>query len=701
MKLSPTERGPSFPQACERTLDRPVRCYKVSTIVERNSAVWLLWPLVVPLIFFFLCSVRIEDQGLYYDELHQVPAAFMLIGKSSYIFAPLSWHGFPLLTMPYGGATKSVIYGLWMKSTGLPFTIYSWRVLGIFLVMVGLALFYFGAKHGLTSFGLFLFSFAFLTDISVLITTRHDWGPTALSLSLRLMWLGIWIRLECAPSVRRVEAFFFGLLPAFCIFEKLSNLGFLGAFGLLVCFPGNKRYGKYKLVILSGLLLGFTPLLLVNILEPGVSFKAALDSVRSGDYGQILGQSQSSLAQILSLGAGDEVRSFVLGDRVPHWIQRVEVTLMATFMFAAAIVGVIRWRRSGHGRLMFLSTAGYFVVAAVTYLLPKDTWVNHWIAATPFQYVALGLSLRSGASGLHWRYAYGLLPISATVLVLFLLIRTINLWDTQVALGKGLASPDWDPSYTTIARFAADHREEGTFVLADWGFATAIYALSNGSFPVAEIFWNYRKSEDLLPAIKENPGKPLYVLSRRQEGPVNPAATEMIVHDVKQIAHQEIMPVESEIRNLRSVRVLKLKYPADRQVLVIVRSGRTERFSAFGYIDQIISDGEPTNRFDLFGWALFDASNPKAFLSLYTKLPVRSVGALPVFRPDVAKTLGDTREIVRGFQIKLTLKNPVPLDIVRRSLCIVSDDPTRGKFLLNYSTAAQNCHQMLKESAVQ
>jgi hypothetical protein len=526
---------------------------------------WLLGMLSLPLVFFLLCTNRIDGQGIYYDELHQAPAAFMLVGKPPYTFTRLSWGNIPLLTMPYGGATKSIIYGLWMKWTGLPFSLISWRILGIVLVMVGLVLFCGGAMHGLTPIGLLVFGWLFLTDITVLMTSRHDWGPTALSMALRLAWLGLWIKLESAPSIRRVDAFFFGLLPAFSVYEKLSNITFLSVFALVLCLSKRERYRKHRLPILVGFLIGLSPLILVNLLKPAISFKQALNAGRSTDFMQVVSRIPMFLSDTLSLGAGDMVRGFIMDYPIPIWTQRAELAFMITFMLGAAIISVLYWRQQREARLMLLSTIGYFLAATLTWMLPGTTWVHHWIVATPFQYLSLALLptvvRRLGASTHSRMWTYGFLPTLALLLSCFLLVRTLNLWDTQKGLAKGMASSAWDPSYTRIARFATEHRDKANFILADWGFATAIYALSNGSFPVAEPFWNYHEREELALLLSEKPGKPIYVLSNRLGKPVNRAATEAIFRDINRMTHDHVMPVEDEIATLRSVQVLKFAYP--------------------------------------------------------------------------------------------------------------------------------------------
>jgi hypothetical protein len=126
------------------------------------------------------------------------------------------------------------------------------------------------------------------------------------------------------------------------------------------------------------------------------------------------------------------------------------------------------------------------------------------------------------------------------------------------------ASPSWDPSYTAVAAFAAKHEKDASFVAADWGFATQIYCLSNGAFPVAEPIWSwgYRWGPDLLQRyLAQKPGRPVYVLFRKLDAPLNPAVTEDIVRVVSYLAGGKLLPLEEELKNYRTVQELKFAPP--------------------------------------------------------------------------------------------------------------------------------------------
>ena len=62
--------------------------------------------LLPAVIFLWLSTVRLDAQGLYYDELHQAAGAFAYLGSPPEYFALFTIHGIPLLNMPYSGAIK-------------------------------------------------------------------------------------------------------------------------------------------------------------------------------------------------------------------------------------------------------------------------------------------------------------------------------------------------------------------------------------------------------------------------------------------------------------------------------------------------------------------------------------------------------------------------------------------------------------------
>ena len=81
-----------------------------------------------------------------------------------------------------------------MLITGNEFSVLSWRLVGILSVSAGIwvAGRTFSKLYGTISAMLFLL--LIVTDSTILMTSRHDWGPTAFALALRLILISVWIQ---------------------------------------------------------------------------------------------------------------------------------------------------------------------------------------------------------------------------------------------------------------------------------------------------------------------------------------------------------------------------------------------------------------------------------------------------------------------------------------------------------------------------
>src|SRR5512132_4167100 len=92
--------------------------------------------LLPAMVFLWLATVRLDAQGLYYDELHQAAGAFTYLGSPPEYFALFTVRGIPLLNMHYSGAIKTAVYGLYLRFVRPEFSVLSWRLVGIFFVGV-------------------------------------------------------------------------------------------------------------------------------------------------------------------------------------------------------------------------------------------------------------------------------------------------------------------------------------------------------------------------------------------------------------------------------------------------------------------------------------------------------------------------------------------------------------------------------------
>lgn len=435
--------------------------------------------------FALLASVRLTAQGPQYDELHQAVGAFTWIGAPPLSAFCLDFQGVCVLTTTYSAAIKTHLYGLFLRLSGRGFDLADWRWLGILLVAASLPLFAAGAYRVLGRREIALFFLLLLTDGSLLLFGRFDWGPVALAFLLRLAMIALWLYGEASDPPRPGNTFALGALAGLATFEKLSSSVLVLALAVMILGDRRRRSRRHLAAALLGLTTGVLPLLLVNL--GWLAKTGELISLRNLRGSPGLG-APDLVHQILTLGSGGRARKAILGLSPPPWLEIGEASLLATLLLLVLYVS-LRWRGPGEPSLRRarIALAAFAAVGAGLWAMPRETRAHHWILATPFQYLAIALALRASGGN---RVA----GITFTVLAtLWLGLRLAALGSVENALRHGSASEAWDPSLAELGRFAA-RRPPGTlFVATDWGVATQILCFANGRpGRVVEPFWDER-----------------------------------------------------------------------------------------------------------------------------------------------------------------------------------------------------------------
>ena len=523
--------------------------------LSRSTALAL--GLAAALLFMALAGVRIEAQGPQYDELHQATGAFTWLGEPAPpLFCMSAWNRVCVLNMPYSAALKTNLYGLYLRLVQPRFTLASWRWLGIVLIASGIVLFSVLARRALSLPGLAVFLALLLTDVTVLLDGRFDFGPVAISLGLRLallgVWMGSWMGSEAGeggPSAR--SSFVLGALTGFATFEKLSAVVLVPALAVLVLGSPGRRSRRHLVAAGAGLATGTLPLALINLgslisygrLVSPVSGGPAVDRSLSGllSYG----------GEYLTLGHGGLFRAFMLGLGGQPWAEILEGILAGAVFLSIAFLAA---RRDAPGslRLAGLALAGYGAVGCGLWLLPRATWAHHWILGTPFQYAALALALSSEA-GRRFRR-----PALAVLAALWIAARLPGLVAVEQAFARGAASPAWDPSLARLGEFAAARAGEAVFVASDWGVATQILCFGNGRPGlVHEPFWHYHGPQTLRDILRTGNRRVFYLVRLRNPPRVVPGATDRIERDLAADPGLREVPAEPEVAGLREVLVRK------------------------------------------------------------------------------------------------------------------------------------------------
>lgn len=509
--------------------------------------------------FVLISSVELEGQGLPFDEIPLAPASFLYLGKAPYSpHTVLTWKTIPLLAVTYIGAIKSNCFGVAMKYLHVHFSVTAWRLVGILFVALGLLIFTTVSFRVLSLRTLFIFVLLFFSDITVLLYARVDWGPMALSLMCRLIWLAAWLREEFDERKSSVTAFVLGFVPSLLVYEKLNNVVFFLPLAAIILQSKERRTFQYLKILIGGLVVGALPFILVNVMTDGISFR----QIGSQSSVELTGRlSFITFAKIfLGLGAGQEVKSFVLGDVPTRWIKYAEISLISGLLLAAAVVSFTRLRSSKLARTVAVMVFAYYGVGLATWLLPRGTGIHHWIVSTPFQYCAIALivPLRREIYGAARGWSRGIIP---TMIAALLVLRIINLLEIEGSLWARHSSRSWNIDLTKATKYFAYHHSEGNFIAADYGFGAQTYCFSNGDFILSEPFWNYEGRQQLQEMIKKKKNAPIYVIYNAETSVIGSDRRARILADLHDILGPRMLPLEPALKELTGIIVEKHPNP--------------------------------------------------------------------------------------------------------------------------------------------
>ena len=530
----------------------------------RRRSVAICASLAAAAIFMCVAGINLSSQGLYYDELHQATGTFAYIGKPPSNFSSFTVYNIPVLNMRYSGAIKTAIYGLYLKISTARFTVKSWRILGILFVSMGIIIFSLFASESLPAWGCLMFFMFFLTDVNMLLSTRHDYGPVALSLMLRLTIITLWIYLQIKqPARHRIIAFCIGFLTGFAIFEKLSSIVLLFPLFFFIAMDKPRITFRRLKAYCAGFLTGVLPLFLINLYTYATtSSLISLEDVQQQDkYFRLIDYA----FHYLTLGNGSIVEETILGTGdIESAYYSIGNAVELLFIFLLMILSICAIKRyyyqNTYFRLSLACWLSYFSIGIGLHLLPNATSIHHWILGTPFHYIAIVLSLIgichlpsppwSGTSIYR-----GFFIISV---LFFFVFRITTLVSVEQSLIQGKASPKWSPELTRMGLFASRKQDVAAFVAADWGVATQIICLSNGNPNlVYELYADYKGPQQLRNVIHNSGKKIFYLVHPVPLSGVNLNNSGRIIEDISHLNELNEVSVETSMENLKTLRIRK------------------------------------------------------------------------------------------------------------------------------------------------
>jgi hypothetical protein len=467
------------------------------------------------------------------------------------------------MNMTYVGAIKTGIYGLYMLVTGQSFSVASWRLLGILFTASGIILFGVIVRKRISLTGLAIILFLIFTDLTLMLTSRFDWGPVALSAFLRILLIAIWLEGELSAELRPKNSLWIGILFGISMFEKLNNIVLIVPILLMFFSNPLRRTFRHLKALFFGGVIGMFPLILANLLslhQSGRFISFQLQNVLTTEP-HSLGNLIKTIGEYLSLGSAGQVEGFILG--VNHHLNSLAEGILLAVLFCLIIIGRIVFRRqnSTYFRLSAVLLLSYFSVMISIYFLPAPTSVHHWIIATPFQYVAVGMFLL----GLVEQNPNTLSSASKLIFTAPLLLLAISRVSGAVAVEqsflKGDASYKWDQSLTTMAKFAADQSAHAIFIAADWGIANQMICFLNGNPGIVHEFigLDQNRIEQVLNIFRRTEAADIYLVFLTPPYFTSLETRQILITDIASSLASEWanQPLEQQLEGLKSVAVYK------------------------------------------------------------------------------------------------------------------------------------------------
>ena len=392
------------------------------------------------------------------------------------------------------------------------------------------------------------------SDVTVLLGSRHDYGPFAVGLMLRLLLLGAWLARPAGAPRSPANSFVLGLLVGQLVYEKLHYVVLLLPLSLIVLGEPVRRGRAHRAAALAGLAVGTLPLAIVNLVSLAARGElVSLHGVRL-DAAPSVGGLLRDVVATLSLGAGHQLRRFILGDKWPLWATLLEL-LPAAGLLAWAALRAWTLRNTPAGRRLTVLVVSAVTFPLLLHALPRTVWVQHWLASTPL--LAMAAVLATGRAGPGARVPRGL-AAARLALAAWLAVRAVLVGTAAASLAAGHASARFDPSLSRFAAFLAARSDRAVVVGADWGVAVQAYCFAGGAPGFAfEPFWGDDWQVRLDDIRARAGGRVVYVAVLRPPFGVAPERTRSILAAFADRSRWREAPVEAEIADLVTVTVRK------------------------------------------------------------------------------------------------------------------------------------------------
>jgi hypothetical protein len=450
----------------------------------RNFRQWLvlLAPLTVIVCYILIASYKLRYPGVMYDEALYVNAALGGVDKTT--FMTMTFHGFPILLMPYIGALKSYIFfPIFALFKVSPITM---RFPDILLSAGALFVLY---KLLREQVGKYL-SFCIITltalDASFIMFTRLDNGPVVLDFLLKI--IGLCALLRFARDHQKWALYVFWLAMFLGVFNKLNFIWYVNAFvGAFILIYGRDLFRKLK-----------KPERLHTLLVSGVGYVLTFLYYLYISHKYNLGSSLGFVGwhtiynNLVPLISGSWFYNYALSP--------AKVGSNDIFWFMLIVIGMgvscSLWLLLSHQKIKKLPVRFFgFVSLALLFILmelaitKQATAAWHYFSVYPLFGTAFVLALYFiGQTFSSLRSKLTIVRSGILVVVALLCLYQLNVYRQYAAIyGKPTSNVVWSPAIYPLASFTASI-PNSQFMSLDWGTQTQLLGFNPIKNKYFEVF---------------------------------------------------------------------------------------------------------------------------------------------------------------------------------------------------------------------
>jgi hypothetical protein len=346
--------------------------------------------------------------------------------------------------MPYLGNLKSWLYRLypaaWLQSLLVI------RLLPLTATALAITLATLAVRRAYGSTPSFILLALLLTNPAFLLPRILDWGPLAFSSLLLSLMLYLALASTARPALRWA---LFGFLATLGLYDKL-----LFVFPLFPLTALAVYHSRPHPAAIAGFAFGATPLLLANLLSPGIS----LSSHTTSDWSQL----PYKFTVLLATLDGSAIYPYLISTTVSH------ATLLLPLLAIALLLTRFR-----------LPTPALLLLATI---LPA------WLLMASRSPLAYSVH-HTGLFAILFEIAFALLlakalrPSFIPLLMLLLLLPTLRLPNALALHGPG---PYWNPHLSSLLTQVSAH-PDATPVALDWGISIPLQFALHSSHTILNL----------------------------------------------------------------------------------------------------------------------------------------------------------------------------------------------------------------------